>query len=163
MTTSKAEYDIVARYSEQFSGAPHWFGIAIGPGWLPIFSQVCEEIQIALDPDELRKFYWIQIKQKWGRLTMYWGPRHPVFVSCVSPSGVVDFVPTETDESINGTLENDVSPASRERVREIIQRAQFQASATCDECASVGHLRSRPSISVLCDACCQSRIAGRAN
>lgn len=148
--------NIINQYPQQFSGGPYWLGINIGPGWIPIVAHVCQEIQNMLSEDDLRKFHWIQIKEKWGRLTMYWGPKHQVIISAVCPEGVVEFESKANDENQGDGMEADLSPAVRDRIMEIVEHAQELASRTCENCGTVGRLRPWPHVSVLCDKCNQT-------
>jgi hypothetical protein len=147
--------NIINQYPQQFSGGPYWLGINIGPGWIPIVAHVCQEIQNMLSEDDLRKFHWIQIKEKWGRLTMYWGPKHQVIISAVCPEGIVEFESVANDGNQDDDMKADLSPAIRERIMEIITRAQERASKTCEYCGAEGSIRSWPHISVLCETCNQ--------
>lgn len=147
MNANDAEQEIIKQYPEQFSGAPHWLGINIDNGWLPIVAQACQEIQESLSTDDLRKFHWIQIKQKWGRLTMYWGPGHRVVISAVCPGGIVEFESETTHEP--GAI--DLSPEVRDRIMAIVARAQFRASRTCENCGMAGQMFHGTSI--LCVTC----------
>lgn len=90
--------DVIEWFPQQFTGATNWLGIAIEPGWMPIVVDACRQIQSALTPAELKNFHWIQIREDWGKLMMYWEPRHCVAVCIVSPVGGIGFVKT-TDGS----------------------------------------------------------------
>lgn len=147
------EADLIGQYHQQFSGGPYWLGIAIGPGWMPIVAQACQEIQDALDMDDLQRFHWLQIKEKWGELTMYWGPRNRVVISAVSPGSIVEF---ETDkENTAGDMESDLSPATRAHITAIVTHARERASRTCEYCGATGTKRQWPCVAVMCDACTQ--------
>lgn len=42
------------------------------PGWFALFLQCCEDIyKVLVKIDYIDKFYFVQIKEKWGRMTIY--------------------------------------------------------------------------------------------
>ncbi len=165
--------DVIEWFPQQFRGATHWLGMTIEPGWMPIVADVCQHIQSALTPAELERFHWIQIRQEWGKLALYWEPRHRVVVSPASPSASIkidadvddrdlfyaddsDFGPASAAKSEFDAViarEMDISAAARQKVEEIIVFAQRRATRTCEHCGAAGRLRHEPTINVLCDDC----------
>lgn len=57
--------DLQLTFPYQFSG--HSLGVNVARGWMPIFAQLCSDIDTALGPQK-RGFYWRQVKEKWGSL-----------------------------------------------------------------------------------------------
>lgn len=69
--------ELRARYPYQFSG--HWLEIEVAKGWMPLFAQLCEDVDQALGANTYG-FYWRQIKEKFGSARFYYrfGEREPV-------------------------------------------------------------------------------------
>lgn len=74
-TTSLKE--LRSRYPYQFSGP--WLEIEVAKGWIPLFAQLCADVDQALGADTYG-FYWSQIKEKFGSARFYYrfGEREPV-------------------------------------------------------------------------------------
>jgi hypothetical protein len=49
------------------------WGLTCGEGWFPIIEQACTKIQEVLDKHPDMDFKWLQIKEKFGQLTLYGG------------------------------------------------------------------------------------------
>jgi len=69
--------ELQARYPYQFDGP--WLEIEVALGWMPLFSQLCADVDLALDADTYG-FSWSQIKEKFGSARFYcrFGGREPV-------------------------------------------------------------------------------------
>lgn len=119
-------------YPQQFPWR-RFCGFRMGRGWKPIVEKACREIQQTLSTDDLRRFHWRQIKEKCGRLVMYFGP------------------PPMAPDTL--------TPAARERAQEIVEYAQEEAERTCELCGAPGS-RDAEDIYVLCDACRESKVEG---
>ncbi|MDZ4283530.1 MAG: hypothetical protein U1C04_22550 [Hydrogenophaga sp.] len=63
--TSTSIRDLQVTFPHQFSGPS--LGVNVARGWLPIFAQLCSDIDAALGPQK-RGFYWRQVKEKLGSL-----------------------------------------------------------------------------------------------
>lgn len=48
------------------------FGLECGDGWLPILDDLCTKLSDALKRDPGTQFRFMQVKEKWGALTMYY-------------------------------------------------------------------------------------------
>lgn len=129
---SNLRHTVTDLFPQQFPRG-HFRGFSIGPGWKPVVEKACREVQRALSTDDLRKFHWLQIKEKCGRLAMYFGP------SPIAP--------------------DTLTPAARECVEEIVERAWEEAERTCELCGAPGG-RGAEGIYVLCDTCRESRTEG---
>jgi hypothetical protein len=57
--------DLQITFPYQFSGQS--LGVNVARGWMPIFAQLCSDIDTALGSQK-RGFYWRQVKEKWGSL-----------------------------------------------------------------------------------------------
>ena len=76
------------RYPYQFARVI-FLGLAIEPGWIPIFERVCADIDAVLEASGTRKetFSWRQVKEKLGTACFYWDrawhvPEGPLPSSC---------------------------------------------------------------------------------
>jgi hypothetical protein len=58
-----------ARYPYQFEGQP--ISMSFSRGWFDLFAQLCEDIDKTLGEDK-RGFHWIQIKEKFGAVRVYY-------------------------------------------------------------------------------------------
>lgn len=63
--TSPSIRDLQSTFPYQFSQES--LGVNVARGWMPIFAQLCSDIDTALGPQK-RGFYWRQVKEKWGSL-----------------------------------------------------------------------------------------------
>lgn len=61
---------IFQRYPYQFTGRQ----LLISTGWLPLFEQMCADVDRALGPDK-HEFVWMDIRQKYGGLRLDWEMR----------------------------------------------------------------------------------------
>ena len=46
--------------------------MSIGPGWLPLFTELCEYIESLIQKDPENVFIWRQVKEKFGSLRAYY-------------------------------------------------------------------------------------------
>ena len=124
MTTPK---QLQARYPYMFAG-PN-IGISISRGWMPIFEQLCEDIDALLGPDK-RGFHFTQCKEKFGSARWYWamkGVKRSIQVSVIDKLGGVTRL-GEPDE-------NDKPPGSvAARVEVLINAATLKTSHACIVC-----------------------------
>lgn len=60
--------ELKARYPYQFAG-PH-IGLSFYKGWMPVFAQLCADIDVLLGPNK-RGFHWAQLKEKLGSARWY--------------------------------------------------------------------------------------------
>lgn len=147
---SLLESEIVSKFPDQFRGGEIPLSIDIGDGWKIIVLDACRQMQEALSEDELRQFHWTQIKQKWGRLKMYWQPRSRVTICCAAPDGKVEFEHIAQREISD---EVRLSAFTQALIDAVIDQATERASCTCESCGSTGRLRDGHCVRVLCDAC----------
>ncbi|MFA7268473.1 MAG: hypothetical protein WC073_03940 [Sterolibacterium sp.] len=157
-TASTLENEIISKHPEQFHRGEIWLGIDIGDGWKTIVLDACRQVQVTLTADELHPFHWTQIKQKWGQLRMYWRPRSGVAICCTAPDGIIEFERVTQREISTGNGGNEISVATQERIRAIVDLAAERASVTCEICGEDGQLRHVGCVRVLCDACLRSRL-----
>lgn len=151
------------RYGEQFQG-PNYLGTSIPPGWNHVVERALERVREALTPDEMAAFHWVQIKEKFGRLCMYWNSA-VVSVALMSEDGVrrvaID-TSVEDDQTDDDSEESEgVEDASadgkrmlailRERIDAIVQIAESEARRTCQFCGEPGRLYYGGCWATLCD------------
>jgi hypothetical protein len=148
-----SELRIIEQFPEQFQGGPYFLGISIDFGWKPIVLDACREIQERLTPDELRRFHWIQLKEKFGGLRMYWGPNNAIPVSIIGATG---FHSLEIDSDDPPGFSKPTLLA----IREIVARVCERAGHTCEICGAVGRLYPNGYWQTLCDGCAKKK--GRA-
>ena len=60
------------RFPYQFAGRK----LMVSRGWLPVLERACEEIDEILGRDK-REFHWVEIKQKYGGLHLYYEMEGP--------------------------------------------------------------------------------------
>lgn len=86
---SKRIQDLRRRYPYMFERVIP-YGLNIEPGWLSIIEGVCRQIDTALETAQVRKanFSWIQIKEKFGTLSMCWSRAYRIPESC--PASCLD-------------------------------------------------------------------------
>lgn len=130
------------QFPAQFDG-PYYLGTSIFDGWLPIVTEACQRIQDVLTPEEMERFSWAQIKEKFGGLQMYWHSNR-IPVSAIHPEGVSNFeVKVGRDDEVLDRIQAKVAP--------IIADAQRRAAKTCEICGGPGYLRPGGYWQTLCD------------
>lgn len=129
-------------FQGQFAG-PYFLGTSIADGWLPIVLAACQQIQDTLTSEELERFSWAQIKEKFGGLCLYWHSNQ-IPVSAISRDGAANFeVKVGPDDEVLDRIAAKVQP--------IIADAQRKASKTCEICGGPGYLRPGGYWQTLCD------------
>ena len=120
--------DLERRYAHQLERPPHWLGMSIWDGWIPIVRALFERIDRELTPFELRRFRWSQIKQKWGQLRAYYhldGQLARQHIDVMTPTDLIHVVSGRDD------------PLST-KVDEFIRNAAKQAADSCEMCGAPG-------------------------
>lgn len=93
--------------------------ITIGPGWWPLFSDFCEQLEQGLrSHGGTGRWYIRQTKEKMGELRIY-----------VRPAGRVDHIDSPEPS------------ATQEMISDIREQIVGQANHTCEECGEPGGLR----------------------
>lgn len=114
------------RYADLFdpsNGDQEWqFLITIGPGWWPLFSDFCEQLEQGLrSHGGTGKWFIRQVKEKFGELRIYVRPADHERLD-------VDIDPPEPS-------------AAQEMISIIREQIVGQANHTCEECGEPGGLR----------------------
>lgn len=93
--------------------------ITIGPGWWPLFSDFCEQLEQGLrSHGGTGRWYIRQTKEKMGELRIY-----------VRPAGRVDHIDSPEPS------------ATQEMISDIREQIVGRANVTCEECGEPGGLR----------------------
>ena len=157
------------RYGEQFQG-PNYLGTSIPPGWTHVVERALERVREALTLEEMAAFHWVQIKEKFGRLCMYWNSA-VVSVSLMSEDGVrrvaIDTALADGQRDDDSKASEDVEDASadekrklailREKIDAIVQIAESEARRTCQCCGELGRLYYGGCWATLCDEHAEER------
>lgn len=133
------------RFPYQFRGMPYYM-VSIDPGWIEVIEEACARIDAALTESEKQIFRWLQIKEKFAGLRLYWegGPLH---VDFMHPEGRMHF-------EVDPTEPPRLSEAIRKEIAQIIAEAAGRAETLCQVCGKPGQLRQRENgwMITACDA-----------
>lgn len=145
------------RYPYMFAG-PN-IGISISRGWMPIFEQLCQDIDVLLGADK-RGFHFVQCKEKFGSARWYWGikPSPPP-----TPMDLMD----ERGVSILSLEPIDLEPDSRRgsslsaQLNTLIKNAESQVHHACIACGAPGVIDRQSSyLLMLCPEHASQRRTG---
>lgn len=126
--------DLKARYPYQFQGEA--IGLELPPGWLPIFSRLCEDIDATLTKEEKQTFYWVQLKEKFGTARFY----------CEMGEAKDSLRP-----EIRGAVLSFRPIAANEKIRDLIAEAEAATGDICQKCGEPGTLRRGTWWRTVCD------------
>lgn len=124
---------IKERFKEQFESGEYFLGISIDKGWEQIVFDACLEIEQVLTPEEMQRFHWVQIKEKFGGLQMYWDPNSAVPVAII---GACEVQLSEFDSGEPPGFTQQTVLA----IRKIVAQARERAGKTCEICGEPGRL-----------------------
>lgn len=136
--------DLETRFPYMFQGKH--LGIGICKGWFPIFSKLCQEIDVVLGENK-HGFHWVQVKEKFGTGRFYWeldGVDTPLRLDIMTPDGLLSFA---------GPSGEDQTPDSIHLVEQLSKLEMTAESATarvCAACGEPGSLHSREYFLTLC-------------
>ena len=133
----KTPRELETRFPYMFQGKH--LGIGICKGWFPIFSKLCQEIDILLGEDK-QGFHWVQVKEKFGSARFYWdldGTETPLRIDILTPNGPLLFATKPTG--------GDQTPDNTQLVEQISELAITAESATARVCAACGEPGTRHS------------------
>lgn len=147
------------RYPYMFDGRN--IGISIPHGWMPIFEQLCEDIDRCLGTDK-QGFHFTQGKEKFGSARWYWsmkGRAPGIRIHVISEIGGV----TELGRGENS---RESAPEARHarsaRISELVEAATGQTRQACIVCGSAGTGdRHDGWVLMLCPAHALQRRSGR--
>jgi len=137
-----------ARFLYQFHEANG--GYSVDPGWLPIFTRLCEGVDQALSKKSKSFFYWVQWKEKFGSLRAYFegGPTYVDFFGIDGHHHLE--VPTATNAGIDDV--------EAKQIQNLVHAAETESARTCMFCGAPGRRRTdQPWIVTACDGCANTR------
>jgi hypothetical protein len=117
------------QYRHQLETAPHWLGISVSIGWVPIVRALLARVDREFAPLERRRIRWAQIKQKWGELRAYYhldGELARLHLDLLTPDGEHVHVVQDEEEPLAAKLDRIIAEAAKE------------ASKTCEICTAPG-------------------------
>jgi hypothetical protein len=156
-------------YPEQFAESGH-VDISIGEGWMPIVERALQRVRRELTPDELTAFRWLQIKEKFGTLRMYWNSG-TVPVTRFGSDGILNL--SLAAQKVDGTRGDGAKPGQapaatadaddagailRAKIDAIVEAAKREAMRTCEHCGQPGRLYAPGYCATLCDAHAEGRL-----
>ncbi|HEU4460874.1 MAG TPA: hypothetical protein VFR90_17265 [Methylibium sp.] len=102
-------------------------------GWYGLVDQLCTSIEHVLGPERLPSFEVEQIKEKFGKLRFYYR---------IDKAGdlVVDLRAADGMQRL--TLPAQPASPERQRLRELVVRAENESAVTCATCGASGALRN---------------------
>lgn len=145
--------ELRAAYPYQFAkplreGAFEWYR-----GWFPLVAHACQQVDALVRDDRFKhRFHFLQLKEKFGTLRMYWRARgvgNTLRVDLFSEAGVtsLESVPT------GGTRD---ALVARE-IRNVVRAAEAASGRTCIVCGAAGTVRQGGWVLTLCDEHARAR------
>lgn len=143
----KKEKPIHEMFPSLFDGE-YYLGTSIGNGWRQIVINMCQQIQDSLSKDDHERFSFIQIKEKFARLTVYFRPTNTIPVSLIGgENGFTNIeVPVAPEHE-----EPSLTTEGRGVVDKAIDEAERKASRTCEICGGEGRMYSEGYWCIRCD------------
>jgi len=140
---------------------PYMFARPIDPwafsfarGWFPIIVRACNAIDALVRDDKYQhRFHWVQTKEKFGTLRLYWHARgmKGARVDLVTPTDVRSAVPVPEGKGRDGLVAT--------QIWRIVRAAEEESAHTCIVCGAAGILRRGEWFLTLCDEHAQKRRA----
>jgi hypothetical protein len=145
-----------AAYSYQFAKPLNRWAFRFARGWLAIIVHACEEVDALVRVDKYQhRFHWVQIKEKFGTLRLYWKARgmQGMRIDLITDAGVLSLVPTPEAKGRDGLVAT--------RITQIVRSAEEESARTCMVCGAPGTIRQGGWVLTLCDAHAKQRQGGR--
>ena len=142
-------------YAYQFAKPVDPWAFSIARGWLPIVARACADIDALVRDDRFQyRFHWLQIKQKFGTLRLYWKARgmQGVRVDLVTPAGVLSAASVPDGKGRDGLVAT--------RIAQIVRSAEAESASTCMACGTAARLRQGDWLLTLCDEHAQQKQLG---
>jgi hypothetical protein len=117
-------------YAHQLEKPSHWLGIAVCEGWVPIVRSLFARVDQELTPFELRRFRWIQVKQKWGGLRAYYqldGKQTRLHVDLMTQDSAIHLA-SRDDDPLSAKIDN------------LVKEAAERAAQSCEMCGEPGEV-----------------------
>lgn len=132
-----------SRYPYMFNGQN--IGISIARGWMPLFEQLCKDIDELLGDDK-QGFHFIQCKEKYGSARFYWsmeGNTPAIRIDCVSGGGVVTSLcrarQEDGESGQSGASEGKGASVGRQ-IEALVDAATAQTQEICILCGDAASL-----------------------
>jgi hypothetical protein len=147
--------DLQAAYPYQFAKPLREAAFEFARGWLPIVASACSEFDALVSADKYQhRFHWIQIKEKFGTLRLYWGARamRGMRIDVLKPTGVASLIPKPHGKGRDGAVAT--------RIAQIVREAEQRSAHACIVCGAPGVVRPGGWVLTLCDAHAAQRERG---
>jgi hypothetical protein len=148
--------ELKARYPYQLAG-PH-IGLSFYRGWMPVFAQLCADIDAQLGPNK-RGFHWVQMKEKFGSARWYFE-----MDLLLEPNEAAEDLTHLSIAQVNERFERLVNPqelALHERIRSLRREAHARTQTACIVCGELAEVdRSTGPYLVLCPEHARQRRRG---
>lgn len=141
----KTPRELQTRFPYMFQG--EHLGIGICKGWFPIFSKLCQEIDVLLGENK-QGFHWVQVKEKFGTARFYWeldGVDTPLRIDIMTSDGLLSFAARRSGE-------DQASNSTRmiEQLGKLAVAAEYATARLCAACGEPGFLNSGEYFLTLC-------------
>ena len=150
-----------SRYPYMFDGEN--MGIAIARGWMPLFEQLCKDIDDLLGDDK-QGFQFIQCKEKYGSARFYWsmeGNTPAIRIDCVPGGGLVTSLcraRREDDDSGLSGASGEQGVSVGRRIEDLVDAATARTQEICILCGDAASLdRQSGHVLTLCPRHSQQR------
>lgn len=156
MTKISTPTVLQAAYPYQFARPMDRWAFSFARGWLPIIANACKEIDALVCADKYHhRFHWVQIKEKFGTLRLYWRARgmQGMRLDVMTPEGVLSLVPRPKGTGHDAEVAAQISS--------VVRAAENQSAHTCIVCGSAGTLRPQGWALTLCDGHAAQREQGK--
>jgi hypothetical protein len=150
---------IIDAHPRLFRGEPPVVHSYVMGGWAPIVSRMFGRIDALLCDEQAQQFRVMQLKEKFGQFRIYYraGPTEDELEAEAEEGDIrVDIQsadrksPSVTGESGSRTRKPLFDDDLRGRIRDIVEEAIKEASATCEYCSQPGSLRGDEWVTTLC-------------
>lgn len=138
--------ELKAAFPYMFARPMDTWAFSFARGWFPIIVHACNSIDALVRHDKYQhRFHWVQIKEKFGTLRLYWQARgmKGVRVDLITPTGVLSAVPTAEGKGCDGLVAT--------QIWRIVRAAEEKSARTCIVCGAAGTLRGGGWALTLCD------------
>ncbi len=138
--------ELAQRFPYMFAGKN--LGIGISKGWMPMFENLCAQIDAILGEDKLG-FHWRQVKEKFGSGRFYWSVDQTQPPQSDMP---------ESDGHLSSPFdESETHPDETSRIAQIRKLVSEMSDATAEICIACGKSPAKATVNngyylVLCEA-----------
>lgn len=145
--------ELKARYPYQFAG--HHIELSFYRGWMPLFAQLCADIDTLLGPNK-RGFHWVQLKEKFGCARWYLEMEH-----LVEPDEEPTFLSVAEARERFERLANPQERVLHQRIYALKREAEARTQTACIVCCELAEVdRGTGYLLVLCPEHARQRRRG---